>query len=75
MGVKLIKDGNYLRFPKFDEQDVYELFDVNSIGRDLVIELRKLCLKGLDLLPEGVEKEEFRKKLSELIKEEVCREL
>jgi hypothetical protein len=65
LGVKLIKEPYGFRFPKFDEQYVYELASVKSLNKDLFEKLQQLCEECIDYLPEAV-KQTYITKLKEI---------
>jgi DNA-directed RNA polymerase specialized sigma24 family protein len=52
-------------FPKFDEQDVYELIEINNLAGELVQSLREIIEGMIEHLPED-KKQEYLMKYGEL---------
>lgn len=52
-------------FPKFDEQDVYELVEINNVAGDLVDSLKQIIEQMIEHLPED-KKELYSAKYKEI---------
>ena len=57
--------GEVYVFPKFDEQDVYELVEINNVAGDLVDSLKEIIEQMIQHLPED-KKAEYLAKYKEI---------
>lgn len=61
----LWRDETYYVFPKFDEQDVYELVEINNVAGELVDSLKEIIEAMINHLPEE-KKAEYLAKYKEI---------
>ena len=66
-GVELVPTGykGILQFPRFDEQNAYEIVEVNTLAGELVGDLQSLIKQLIESVPED-KKEYFLQKYKEL---------
>ncbi len=69
-GVELVPTGykGQLNFPKFDEQNVYEVVEVNNLAGELVGDLQSLIKQLIEFVPED-KKEYYLQQYKELVNE------
>lgn len=67
-GVELVPTGynGQLQFPRFDEQNIYEIVEVNNLAGELVRDLSSLIEQLIHFVPEEDKKEYFLQKYKEL---------
>ena len=69
-GVELVPTGYrcQLNFPKFDEQNVYEVVEVNNLAGELVGDLQSLIKQLIEFVPED-KKAHYLQQYKELVNE------